>query len=991
LTAIWTDILSNTALEGSGGAFYVNSTGKVSIDFGITNIVGNQSFINGGAIYIGNATDASFKFDDLVIKDNKAAAGGAIYYSGDSISSFTAINTSIVGNIAEQSGGGIFISVKNSGALDFGITTISNNTAGIDGGAIFLTGGNIQMTDPLIVGNSAVSGRGGAIYLSNGTLKIISKNKNVLIYGNTANNIPNSVYVDNGSILVFEANKNILIGDGIASDTRSSIYKTGQANLYITSVSYMGDYKGSLFVKNGRVYTGGDIYFKDLHIDENAGYGSFESKGSLKTRVSSSVVINGILDVNINVVTKYADEIIMLSGAEKVILSSTSKIELRYVHDDVIAAMDVILINGATIGTFSNSSGYVGNLLYNTYYNEAKEAVFLHVESHSDLTGISHNAQESARFLNSATRTNYNNESLMKLINDIWQITDSQDQQMAMNELHGAFYGTLFLDASESKARPFVFREINKEFSSSDNKNESRHDIWVQAGYIKDTFNADENTLSRYSSENKIGVLGFDVLRLEDIIVGLYGSYLETASKQKLDLAYGNEYEGGLYSFIKLFKNPSRVNMRAMVSYARRDYSVQRTLDFTSSFDGLYKPESAFSLRIFRAALELERIFEIFDVTGLFLRPYIGLNGAVVQNDMLTEHEGGVSNLEIYGGTNHYILGVFGLNTDIPLIQNSLLLRVGIGGKTVLTGDKTVFRSRLAAGANYEMEIYGVEEIIIGEANVGIAWDITRFLSFYANAGGAMGKKHESISMSAGLRLKFPLKTKEIEVDKIGTYDVFISSVADIDNNSISPSTIDLATIGLFEGSSAYVLVYSGRVFVFPSFISASTFIRELESKGEYVDIDDVQATKYQNGSIVIPQASTSAANNLPSQNTIIKSITSQNDSEKISLGEQYFSSNEISLTVLAKEQLAQQLFNTIDPNSEITIEGHTDSTGSNEINIRISRQRAEAVRAELIKQGFNEKNIQVIGRGSSMPIADNKTQEGRRQNRRAEIFVVRN
>jgi outer membrane protein OmpA-like peptidoglycan-associated protein len=75
-------------------------------------------------------------------------------------------------------------------------------------------------------------------------------------------------------------------------------------------------------------------------------------------------------------------------------------------------------------------------------------------------------------------------------------------------------------------------------------------------------------------------------------------------------------------------------------------------------------------------------------------------------------------------------------------------------------------------------------------------------------------------------------------------------------------------------------------------------------------------------------------------------------------------------------------------PNTEVRIIGHTDSTGSDELNDRLSMQRAEATRNYLAARGVNPQRIMVAGRGEHEPVADNRTEAGRAVNRRVEIFL---
>lgn len=74
--------------------------------------------------------------------------------------------------------------------------------------------------------------------------------------------------------------------------------------------------------------------------------------------------------------------------------------------------------------------------------------------------------------------------------------------------------------------------------------------------------------------------------------------------------------------------------------------------------------------------------------------------------------------------------------------------------------------------------------------------------------------------------------------------------------------------------------------------------------------------------------------------------------------------------------------------NTEVRIMGHTDNTGSDELNDRLSLQRAQSVRSYLVARGVRSDAVQVMGRGEREPVADNSTEAGRAKNRRVEIFL---
>lgn len=77
--------------------------------------------------------------------------------------------------------------------------------------------------------------------------------------------------------------------------------------------------------------------------------------------------------------------------------------------------------------------------------------------------------------------------------------------------------------------------------------------------------------------------------------------------------------------------------------------------------------------------------------------------------------------------------------------------------------------------------------------------------------------------------------------------------------------------------------------------------------------------------------------------------------------------------------------------NSTVMVMGYTDSTGSAEYNQTLSQQRAKSVATYLQGQGVKASRFEVMGMGSSNPIASNSSSSGRQQNRRVEIKIIPN
>jgi outer membrane protein OmpA-like peptidoglycan-associated protein/Mg-chelatase subunit ChlD len=76
-------------------------------------------------------------------------------------------------------------------------------------------------------------------------------------------------------------------------------------------------------------------------------------------------------------------------------------------------------------------------------------------------------------------------------------------------------------------------------------------------------------------------------------------------------------------------------------------------------------------------------------------------------------------------------------------------------------------------------------------------------------------------------------------------------------------------------------------------------------------------------------------------------------------------------------------------PQMRIKIEGHADSTGSYDVNLHLSEERALAVKRYLMQSGIAADRMETVGYSSSRPIASNLTEEGRRLNRRIEFLIL--
>ncbi len=106
-----------------------------------------------------------------------------------------------------------------------------------------------------------------------------------------------------------------------------------------------------------------------------------------------------------------------------------------------------------------------------------------------------------------------------------------------------------------------------------------------------------------------------------------------------------------------------------------------------------------------------------------------------------------------------------------------------------------------------------------------------------------------------------------------------------------------------------------------------------------------------------------------------------------LTLGDVLFDASVAELKPAANRTLLKLVqFLQLNPRRVVRVEGYTDTRGSREENLELSKARAQAVADTLIDLGIDEKRIQAVGYGADFPVTENASARGRAQNRRVEI-----
>jgi len=447
-----------------------------------------------------------------------------------------------------------------------------------------------------------------------------------------------------------------------------------------------------------------------------------------------------------------------------------------------------------------------------------------------------------------------------------------------------------------------------------------------------ESFKKDENSLEDYKDLSYGVMLGFDrFLADSDLMWGAYARINKDNVEQGKHKADGNKNGLGLYG--GYLKDGWELKAMLLGSYDR--FSTER-----AAYDGTIAKADINGVTV---SADLEAAIKIWLNDDMNFRPYAGAEAANSMYGGFKESGAGIYDLDTRSGNYLRTAGRIGAGLDYE--KGRWIWYANVEGKYIIDGTKPEVKSQFA-DTGIEFYSRGAKEgsIQIG-AGLGGEVKISENWKGFANAKYYAAERYENAAGNIGVRYMFGKnKSKEEKTRKL------------YEEAKLQEE--------LFKKTEAARLAEQARL--------EKERVKQEEAQRKAEEANITKETSGEN----TPKQQKEA------QETAKKPIKTYTLTT-------HFRTNEYVLTDEFKEHIketAKELRK--NDYKKITIKGHTDSTGTKEWNSKLSRQRAKSVYDELIRAGVDASKIEYRGYSYTMPVASNKTAEGRAANRRTEVFV---
>ncbi|MDR3113292.1 MAG: OmpA family protein [Endomicrobium sp.] len=972
---------SNSA-DNYGGAIYNNDGANVNFTNADVNFTGNRANNVGGAFASFSNSTINLTNTDVTFTSNSADSGGAILNYDNSKIIFTSGSANFTGSVS-SCGGAIYNDISSIISFTNTRTKFTGNSAYI-GGAVH---NGYASTIRFISGEASFSGNiaqssGGAIYNKGSLILDTSLGKEIVFTGNKAA-VGNDIYQESGGATTISGSGNVIINDGIAGE--GLITKEGSGIFYINAHS--GGYAGTFTQNNGKTIISSGS-FGGTHNINNGSELEF-ANGSAFTNGSEYALNNATMTISANNELTFNGK---LSGNG--IINKTGGGKLTFEGNISFTSGTFNASNGEV--AFASGAGYRGNAF--------------------NIRGAVLNMQnDSAEEIRANDFT-----SGTKLKMDIFSNGGSDKITASKANIGGGI---------EIKAGVGTFNNVSYDLIIATGGAGSLSGVFISSSisdaslkyeliYINDIVRLVINGVST-SRFGDLGGLSYNQSqtaktfdKMSELSAGEWNTILsEMNSKQNSGTEQGiAEVKNFLahtsgYFFANVIRNAAADSPNNEIYDKIRNHlgeyktngglwaQVKGGLEVFKEDDNSIKDYKDFSIGLM---FGFDRFLAVKLLGGdLMYGVYARINKDNIKQGK-NRADGNKNGLGIYGG---YAFGILELKAmllgsyDKFSLEREVLGRIGksdIDALTISADIEGALKLKLSetlmirpyAGIEIEETSYkGFKERNAGIYNLDTKGG--NYLRSAARLGAGIDYEKGNWIWYGALEGKYLIEGNKPEIES-----VFENT--DIDFYSRGSQEGKIA-IGIGAGAEKRISKH-WKIFANAKYYAAQRYenisgnigVRYLFGHKEKKE--EPQAPALQEEEAVIIQE--------PSEEQYLKDMEEAQERRKRKMIktfklEFHFETNihvlkEESKELIAKtaEEIKSYRF------KKITIEGHTDSTGSKEFNRKLSRQRAKSVYEEFIKAGIAKEKMSYFGFGEEMPIESNKTHQGRAANRRTEVFV---
>lgn len=565
----------------------------------------------------------------------------------------------------------------------------------------------------------------------------------------------------------------------------------------------------------------------------------------------------------------------------------------------------------------------------------------------------SHNEQEAATSIDAISQGNGGDitsalDTLEKFY--YYETTYSTDSlKAALNDVAGVIHANATNLTKFNAKAEHVYDKIKERTLDLYPCTKFHDKIWAE--YYYNNYNVDKDDNSPKYETNVNGFLvGFDALSAKGWTLGIMAGYGTSELKQVSDKATMKDINAGLYGGYE----GSKWSFKSMLLGGYESYDISREISFMER-------RASSEHKGYSGALDAELGYKIsLNKQGstakhkMYLRPFIGATGSYINNEGYEEKGAEDLNLKIEG------YDTFSAEARAGLGINGKVKKFGwyakVGARQLLT-DKynEIETSLLNFSDTTKMKIRSAENsqtTLTG--GIGADYQLSDAWTIFANGLGNFADKSTNYYANVGLAYKFGCINNK---PKTETNDKEVERLSKLLNNQAEKENLLNKKI---EARN-----------------------KALEAKQKELDDAKAREKELQNRIQKYEANIVSEKKAAKLKERALKQIKLKNKPT--------FFFGTAKLTKKGKAALAQVVeeLKQYPEDSEVLVEGYTDSVGPDDVNQKLSEDRAATI-AKTLKKDYNVKNnINVIGKGEKEPIASNKTAEGRAKNRRVEILIT--